>query len=76
MIECLKDRFEFFVVTRDYDGKLDRRQYTTVEINQWNIVRDAKVYYLSKDNLKISKLLKVISEADPDLIYCNSYFQL
>lgn len=74
MIDCLKDRFEFFVITRDHDGKLDRQQYTTVEINQWNIVHGTKVFYLSKDNVKTRKLRELISEVEPDVIYCNSYF--
>lgn len=74
MVDRLRDRYEFFIVTRDHDGKLDRRQYTTVEINGWNSVRDAKVFYLSKDNIKISKLRELLSEVNPNLVYCNSYF--
>ncbi len=74
MIDRLKDRYEFSVITRDHDGKLDRRQYTTVDINRWNNVCEAKVFYLSKDNLKISNLCNLILEVKPDVIYCNSYF--
>ena len=74
MVERLKDRFEFFIITRDHDGKLDRQPYTTVEINQWNLIQDAKVFYLSKDNIKVSKLRELIVEVKPDLIYTNSYF--
>lgn len=74
MIDRFKDRYEFFIVTRDHDGKLDRHQYTTVEINRWNCVRGAKVFYLSKDNIKISKLRELLSEVEPNVVYCNSYF--
>ncbi len=74
MVDRLKNRYEFFIITRDHDGKLDRRQYTNVEINQWNTVRDAEVYYLSKDNLKISKIRELILKVNPDVIYSNSYF--
>lgn len=74
MIDRLKNKYEFFVITRDHDGKLDRRQYTKVKIDQWNFLRDTKVFYLSKDNLKISKIRELISEVDPDVIYSNSYF--
>lgn len=74
MVDRLKNRYEFFIITRDHDGKLDRRQYTTVKINQWNFVRDAKVFYLSKDNLKFSKIRELILKVKPDVIYSNSYF--
>lgn len=74
MVERLGDRFKFFIITRDHDGKLDRQQYTTVEINQWNLIKGAKVFYLSKDNIKISKLRELITQVEPDLIYTNSYF--
>lgn len=74
MVDCLKNNFEFFIVTRDHDGKLDRRQYKTVEINQWNLIQGAKVFYLSKDNVKISKIRELIIEIKPDAIYSNSYF--
>lgn len=74
MVDRLKNRFEFFIITRDHDGKLDRQQYTDVKINQWNRVRDADVYYLSKNNLTISKIRELILKVKPDLIYSNSYF--
>jgi glycosyltransferase involved in cell wall biosynthesis len=74
MVDRLRDRFEFFIITRDHDGKLDRQQYTTVKVNQWNLICGAQVYYLSKDNLKISKIREIISKVNPDLIYSNSYF--
>lgn len=74
MVDRLKDRFEFFIITRDHDGKLDRQRYTNVKVNQWNSIRGAQVFYLSKDNLKISKIRELILRVNPDLIYSNSYF--
>lgn len=74
MIDRLKDKYKFFVVTRDHDGKLDRERYKTIKVNQWNTVRGAEVFYVPKDKIKISKLRELISEIEPDLIYSNSYF--
>jgi len=74
MVDRLKNKYDFFIITRDHDGKLDRQQYTSVNINQWNDVRGAKVFYLSKDKLKISKLHELISNVNPNVIYSNSYF--
>ena len=74
MVDRLKNKYDFFIITRDHDGKLDRQQYTSVNINQWNDVRGAKVFYLSKDKLKLSKLHELISNVKPNVIYSNSYF--
>lgn len=74
MIDRLHDKFDFHIVTRDHDGTLDTAQYKTVKINDWNDVRNAKVFYLAKDNIKLSKLRKLILEVQPDSIYTNSYF--
>ena len=74
MVDRLHEKYDFRIVTRDHDGKLDKTQYTNVKINQWNEIRGAKVFYLSKDNIKISKLRELILEVEPDCIYTNSYF--
>lgn len=74
MVDRLHDRYDFRIVTRDHDGKLDTEQYKAIKINQWNKVRGAKVFYLSKDKVKISKLRELILQVKPDCIYTNSYF--
>lgn len=73
-VERFKDKYDFFIITRDHDGKLDRKQYTTVGINRWNSIRGAEVLYLSKDNMNLKKLREIILEVRPDVIYSNSYF--
>src|SRR3982751_134537 len=74
MVDRLADKFDFWIITRDHDGKLDKTPYTTVKINEWNDVQKAKVFYLSKNNLKISKLRELIIEVSPNSLYFNSYF--
>lgn len=74
MADRLNNLYDFFIITRDHDGKLDRKQYETVKINNWNKIRGAEVFYLSKKNFKISTLQNLIVRVNPDLIYCNSYF--
>lgn len=74
MVERLGGRYDFRIVTRDHDGKLDRKQYENVHINAWNEVGRAQVYYLSKDRVRISKLRELILETRPDAIYLNSFF--
>lgn len=74
MVERLHSNYDFWIVTRDHDGKQDKTQYNNVRINDWNDVKEAKVFYLSKDNIKLSKIRELILEVKPDSIYTNSYF--
>lgn len=72
MVERLHDKFDFWIVTRDHDG--DNIQYSGVKINEWNTLSNCQVLYLSKDNLKISKLRELILKVKPNSIYINSVF--
>ena len=74
MVDRLHDRFDFWIITRDHDGKLDKETYTTVKIDEWNDVQNAQVFYLPKDKIKLSKLRELILQVQPDSIYTNSYF--
>jgi glycosyltransferase involved in cell wall biosynthesis len=74
MVDRLNDKFEFWIVTRDHDGKADYTPYTSVKINEWNTVRGAQVFYLSKKNLSASKIRELILKLKPDSIFTNSYF--
>ncbi|MGC2239019.1 MAG: glycosyltransferase [Pyrinomonadaceae bacterium] len=74
MVDRLNEKFDFYIVTRDHDGVSDKNQYTTVKINEWNMVGGAQVFYLSKDKVRISKIRELIFNVKADLIYTNSYF--
>lgn len=74
MVERLRHKFDFWIITRDHDGKQDRQTYTTVKINEWNEIRGSKVFYLSKKDIKISKIRELVLKVKPDSIYTNSYF--
>jgi glycosyltransferase involved in cell wall biosynthesis len=74
MVERLHPEFDFFVVTRDHDGREDFESYKTVNINKWNELHNAKVFYLPKSEIKMSAIKRIIIETKPDAIYLNSYF--
>jgi glycosyltransferase involved in cell wall biosynthesis len=74
MVERLHDRFDFYIITRDHDGPQDKQSYENVKIDGWNNIENAKVFYLPKNKIKLSKLRELISEVAPDSIYTNSYF--
>lgn len=72
MVERFRERYDFRIITRDNEG--DGIPYEDIKPNSWNEVEGAQVFYLSKDNVKISKLRELISEVKPDSIYLNSVF--
>jgi len=74
MVERFKDKFDFRIITRDHDGKVDTRPYTTVKINEWNELQGTQVFYLSKNNVRISKIRELVLQVKPDSIFTNSYF--
>ena len=72
MVERFKTRYDFRVVTRDNDD--DGVPYQNVKIDEWNDVEGARVFYLSKKNIRIFKLRQLILETAPHSIYSNSFF--
>jgi glycosyltransferase involved in cell wall biosynthesis len=74
MVDRLGEKFDFRIVTRDHDGKTDKTQYKNVKINDWNEVGNARVYYLSRDNIKLKAVKALIEETEPKSIYVNSFF--
>jgi glycosyltransferase involved in cell wall biosynthesis len=74
MVERLHTEFDFFIVTRDHDGREDFESYETVKINDWNDICNARVFYLPKNEIRISTIKQRIAEIKPDAIYLNSYF--
>jgi glycosyltransferase involved in cell wall biosynthesis len=74
LIAHLSDEFDFFVVTRDTDY-MDSHPYSSVKKNEWNELHDgSSVFYISKENLKITTVRKIIREVNPDIIYLNGIY--
>ncbi len=74
MVERLGDVFDFRVITRDHDGISVRARYETVKVGAWNNVGKAKVFYLSKDQIRARVLKDLIDESNPEVVYLNSFF--
>jgi len=74
LIDRLGDSYHFKLITRDHDGPLNRTSYSNVRLNDWNSVGKAEVYYLSRDNIRISSIRHLIGETQPAAIYLNSFF--
>src|SRR4249920_2423859 len=74
IVDRFFDRYDFFVVTRNYDSRTDRRPYTSVVTDAWNQVGNAKVFYCSRKTLTSNAFSRLISEITPDLVLLNSPF--
>lgn len=74
IVAHFKDTFDFFIVTKDCDGKGDKTPYKGVNYENWNNIEDAKVFYLSDKSIKLSKMIELIEKVKPDILYSNSYF--
>lgn len=68
------ERFDFYVVTRNHDGKQDKRPYTSVKTGEWNKVGNSKVFYYSGSLLTRKTLVSLIDEIKPDIYLLNSVF--
>ena len=70
------DRFDFFIVTRNYDSKSDKQPYNSVRTGEWNDVDGAKVYYATPRSLTRFKAAALVNEVCPDLVFLNSVLSL
>src|SRR5687767_4644029 len=45
------NRYDFFIVTRDCDGRIDNTPYVKILRNKWTLREEAEVYYASPSDL-------------------------
>lgn len=72
MVEQLGDEIEFLIVTRDRDFK-SNEPYSSVQINDWNTVGSAKVFYASPESLSFTGVARLLRNTPHDLLYLNSF---
>ena len=73
MVENLGDEFEFLIITRDRDLGLSE-PYDGININQWNNVGKAKVFYASPKDFTWWGFKKTLNKTNYDALYLNSFF--
>jgi len=72
-VEKLAYEFDIYIICNDHDI-LELYQYKNVNIDSWNIIGGARVFYSSKKTLSVSGLIKILNETDYDLLHFNSFF--
>jgi len=73
LVETFGDEFAFRIITsdRDHRGKSPYRGVTT---HEWVRVGKADVMYLPPRLASVPSMIRVIHQADPDVLYINSLF--
>lgn len=74
LVERFCDRYDFFIVTRNYDSKGDKTPYATVKSDEWNATGDARVFYFSRKSFNQAKFAALVNEVAPDAFFLNSAF--
>jgi glycosyltransferase involved in cell wall biosynthesis len=72
-VENFGDKFDIKIVCDDRDF-LDTKSYKKVQINGWNKVGKAQVFYLSLRKLNFNSIKNLLKEFNYDLLYLNSFF--
>ncbi len=72
LVDRFSDRYDFLVVTRNYESKGDQEPYTTVRSDAWNQVGNAQVWYFSKATFTVEAFANIVNEIKPDAIFLNS----
>lgn len=73
MVERLSNDYEFLIVTTDRDLD-DQCPYQGVNVDAWNQVGKARVFYASPSTRTLRGITKLLQETKYDLLYLNSFF--
>ena len=72
-VDHLGDEFDIRIMTRDRDA-LDTEPYPSVQIDAWNKVGKAQVFYASEKMVTLRGIAKLLRETPHDVLYLNSFF--
>lgn len=73
MVEHLGDELDFQIITLDRDAT-DIQPYSNINVNAWNAIGKARVYYVSPAACSLVNLARLIQKTPHDVIYLNSFF--
>ncbi len=73
MLDHLGGEFEFKIVTADRDFD-DTKPYPGVNIDGWNSVGNAGVFYMSPKKRSLREIKQIFCSTECDVIYLNSFF--
>lgn len=74
LVDRFRDRYDFFVVTRNHESRNDLAPFTTVQTGSWNKVDGATAFYIAPHDLTAAAIASLANEVRPDGIFLNSVF--
>lgn len=74
IVSLLGKEIDFVLITRKFD--IDGTPIHSSAEKEWETVGNASVNYLSKDQLYIFNIMKIIRKTEYDVLYFNSFFSL
>ena len=74
IIERFHDVYDFFLVTKNHNGRDDKTPYTSVNTDSWNDLGDVKAFYLAPSKITSRKVGDLVNEINPDTVFLNSVF--
>ncbi len=74
LVDRFRESYDFYIVTRNHDGKADKKPYENVNVGEWNTVGPAKVFYLRTGQLSVRAFRELANEVNPDIVFLNSVF--
>ncbi len=72
-VDYLCDEFEFKIITNDRDLG-DKKPFDNIQVNNWQQVGNAEVYYLSPESNTLKSLSHIIKNTPHNVLYLNSFF--
>lgn len=75
LVDQAGDDFSFKIVTKDRDLG-DLKPYNAINVESWNSVGNALVFYSCSGLKGLLKTLQILLEKDYDIIYLNSFFSI
>lgn len=73
LVENLEQEVEFNILCQDRDF-YDIQAYSNVEVNEWNNVGEAKVFYHSPEKISFTGFRRIINSQNHDVVMLNGYF--
>ena len=75
LVDHLADEFDVRIVTLNRDASACQ-PYPLVDINAWNTVGKAKVFYCAPNLFTYIYFLRIILTSQYDILYLNSFFDI
>ena len=74
MTSRFRDRYDFFIITRNHESRTDTKPFPDVASGTWNDVGGVSVCYLSPNHITTKRIGSLFDQVDPDAVYLNSVF--